>query len=406
MQSNTLCSSCELYTIPNFCLELTIQGPNAPNFAPLNPSMQVVRFNTQDRPEFVKVLRKRVNAYFKENNITRHANLSMKLKTAFVIGLYAIPLLVMLLGWANSTWLNLGMWALMGLGMSGIGLCIMHDANHGSYSKNPKVNRNLGALLNFVGGFPLNWKIQHNVLHHSFTNVEGHDEDIELGAMRFSPSQKRKFIHNFQALYAPLLYSVMTLYWFIAKDFDQIARYHKKDLLKGQGYTLKRAWTEVVGVKVLYAVLFIVLPFSLIDLPWYTILVGFLVMHAISGLMLALIFQVAHVIEQTEFVQTAPDGSVENNWAIHQLKTTANFATGSRMFTWLVGGLNHQVEHHLFPNICHIHYPNLSSIVRDTAKEFDVPYYHHRTWGGALRSHFRVLHKLGTGKYTGPVEIA
>lgn len=363
--------------------------------------MQVVRFNSQDRPEFVKVLRKRVNAYFKENDISRHANTSMKLKTAFFIALYSLPLLTMVLGFANGVWMNMAMWTLMGLGMSGIGLSIMHDANHGSYSKNPRVNKRLGALLYFIGGMPVNWKIQHNVLHHSFTNVEGHDEDIELSAMRFSPSQPNKFIFRFQMFYAPILYSIMTLYWYTVKDFDQIVRYNKKDLLKGQGYTAKKAWIEVILTKLMYGVLFIALPLYFVELPWHIIILGFVIMHMISGLALAFIFQVAHVIEQTEFVKPAQDGSVENNSAIHQLKTTANFAMKSRLLTWLVGGLNYQIEHHLFPNICHIHYHKISGIVSETAKEYGVPYHKHRTWGNALASHFKVLNALGTGKYDG-----
>jgi len=292
------------------------------------------------------------------------------------------------------------MWALMGLGMSGIGLSVMHDANHGAYSNNKHVNNALGFLLNFIGGYPPNWKIQHNVLHHSFTNIHGHDEDIDKkGIIRFSPTQKRKGIYRFQVFYAPFLYGILSIYWLIAKDFEQLVRYNKRNLLKGQGLTMKRALTETIINKTWYIGLFLVLPMLLSSVLWWQTLLGFLLMHLISGLVLALIFQAAHVLEETNFYEVSSTGTVENNWAIHQLKTTANFANGSVLFSWFIGGLNYQIEHHLFPNICHVHYRKISSIVKETAKKYNVPYYQHKTFFGALKSHFTMLNQLGTGKY-------
>ncbi len=362
-------------------------------------SVPVVKFNTQHQPEFVKELRNRVNQYFKDNNVSKYANFNMKFKTVFMICLYGGPLALMLTGVVSSLWGVLLMWALMGMGMSGIGLSVMHDANHGSYSKNQKVNNALSRVLHFIGGYHTNWKIQHNVLHHSFTNVEGFDEDIETSLMRFSPNQKRKNFYRFQVFYAPLLYGLMTIYWLIGKDFSQIVRYNKKNLLESQGTTLRKSMIILTINKVWYGVLTIALPIFLIDLPWWQVLLGFLLMHFICGLMLALIFQPAHIIEETNFYVADDNGSVENNWAVHQMRTTANFANGSLLFSWFIGGLNYQIEHHLFPNICHVHYRKISKIVKATAREFNVPYNQHKTFFGALASHFSMLHALGTGKY-------
>ncbi|MFY0601340.1 MAG: acyl-CoA desaturase [Cyclobacteriaceae bacterium] len=358
-----------------------------------------VKFNAHDRPEFFNELRSRVNQHFKDNNISRYGNLNMKLKTVFMLTLYFAPLVLMVTGVVSSAWGVIGMWALMGLGMSGIGLSIMHDANHGSYSKNQKVNNIMGYLLNFIGGYHVNWKIQHNVLHHSYTNVHGHDEDIDKGIMRFSPDQDHKPGYHFQAFYAPFLYGLMTIYWCLAKDYIQIDRYKKKNLLKGQGLTYGKAMIYNTINKIWYFSLLLVLPIQTVAVPWGIIVLGFLVMHFICGLTLALIFQPAHVIEETNFYVPDSSGSVENNWAIHQMRTTANFANGSTLFSWFIGGLNFQVEHHLFPNICHVHYKDISQIVKDTAHEFDVPYYEHRTFYGALKSHFTLLNQLGTNTY-------
>ncbi len=358
-----------------------------------------VKFNRQDRPEFVRELRSRVNKYFKEKGISKHANGRMVFKTIFMVSLYFIPWLLMITGVVESLTSVLLMWTLMGLGMSGIGLSIMHDANHGAYSQNKYVNKALGLLVNALGGYHVNWRIQHNVLHHSYTNIDHFDEDIENSVMRMSPHQDVKKIYKYQFLYAPVLYGIMTLYWLIGKDFQGLKRYKEKNLLEGQGLTYGKAMAEMVSYKLLYVVLFIVLPFLLVDLPWWQMALGFILMHFICGLFLALIFQPAHVIEETDFFAVDEEGSVENNWAIHQLKTTANFANGSTFFSWFVGGLNFQIEHHLFPNICHVHYKSISKIVKETAQEFGLPYHQHRTFVGAVASHFRLLYLLGSGKH-------
>ncbi len=357
------------------------------------------KFNKNDSPEFIRVLRQRVNDYFQEQNISRHADGRMVFKTVFMLALYFVPLLIMITGIVHSFWAMMALWVLMGMGMSGIGLSIMHDANHGSYSSNKYVNNVLGYLLNFLGGYHLNWKIQHNVLHHSYTNVHGLDEDIDNKLMRFSPDQEHKKMYRFQAFYAPFLYSLMSIYWYVSKDYAQLIRYRKKNLLAAQGISYKRAMAELIVNKTWYLALTLILPMVMLSLPWWQVLIGFLVMHLICGLTLALIFQPAHVVEETHFFQPDEQDSLENSWAIHQIRTTTNFAQNSRLFSWFIGGLNFQVEHHLFPNICHIHYRKLAPIVKKTAEEFGLPYYQHRTFLSALRSHFSLLHQLGTGKY-------
>ena len=362
-------------------------------------NVSFVKFNKNDRPEFYRELNRRVNKYFEENNISKYANLSMKLKTVFMAGLYFVPFALLLFGGFTSIWTITALWAVMGFGMSGIGLSIMHDANHGSYSKNKFVNKALGFTLNFIGGYHVTWKIQHNVLHHSFTNVHELDEDLNQKIMRLSPHQERKPIFKYQVYYIPVLYGLLSLFRFLVKDFQQLFRYHKYDLLKGQGHTFTTAFAQILFNKVWYFMLTFVLPLLVLDFPWWQIVLGFLLMHFICGLILAFIFQPAHVVDDNEFYVPDENGSVENNWAIHEMRTTTNFATDNPIFTWLVGGLNYQIEHHLFPNICHVHYRDISNIVKETAQEFDVPYHSHKTFLGALKSHFSFLDQLGTGEY-------
>lgn len=362
-------------------------------------SRKVVKFNNVKDKEFFSELRKRVNKHFDDNGISKLANLEMKLKTVFMIALYFVPMALMFTGTVTGLWPIMGMWVLMGFGMSGIGLSIMHDANHGAYSKHKSVNATLGFLINFIGAYDANWKIQHNVLHHSYTNIDEFDGDIENPVMRFSPTQERKSAFKYQAFYAPFLYAIMTLYWFLSKDFERISRYDKKKLLSTQGLTYGSAMAWAIFHKIWYIGLTLVLPLFVVDLPWWQTVLGFILMHGITGLSLALIFQPAHVIEETEFFKATDSGTVENNWAIHQLKTTSNFANDAVIFSWFIGGLNNQVEHHLFPKMCHVHYKNISKIVEATAIEYGVPYHKHKTFFGAVKSHFSLLNALGTGKY-------
>ena len=293
----------------------------------------------------------------------------------------------------------------MGLAMAGIGMAVMHDANHGSYSSSPLFNRLLGYLsIGIVAGSSINWRIQHNLIHHTYTNVHDHDEDIAPpGILRFEPHAKRKSIHKFQFLYAWFFYSLMTVMWSTVKDFRQLIRYHNKGLLKGRKLWLNKSKNTSLAIELSIVVISKILYFGYMLLPYWFVkemtfldwLTGYLILHAVAGLILALIFQLAHVVDENEFPLPSGDGTLENHWAVHQLKTTMNFAPDNRFLTWYAGGLNYQVEHHLFPSISHVHYPRIAFIVANTAKEFKLPYRTKHTFSSALRAHALMLWKLG-----------
>ncbi len=357
--------------------------------------MQQIRFSSPKEQDFYKVLRKRVNEYFKDNELSRYANANMVLKTIFMIVLYLTPF-VLILTFFESVWTTMLMWILMGFGSAGIGLSVMHDANHSAYSKRPGVNKWLGRVMLLIGGSDINWRIQHNVLHHTYTNVSGMDEDIDSGVlMRFSPEQQKRWGHRFQFLYAWFLYGFMTIMWVASKDYKQYARYRKNGLLQTQGLTGKKALQSLIFSKVAYFGITVGLPLIFSPLPWWLTILFFLLMHFVGGLTLALIFQPAHVVPSSDFPKPGPTGNIEEDWAVSQLLNTANFAPRARIFSWYVGGLNYQIEHHLFPNICHVHYRKISKIVRDTAFEYNLPYYSYKTFAGALAAHTKLLYKLG-----------
>ena len=348
------------------------------------------------RADFFSTLNGRVNEYFKANNISRYANGEMMFKTAFMYALYFVPYGIAISGMVTNTWLLVLLCVIMGIGVAGIGLAVMHDANHGAYSNKKWVNNLLGYSLNLVGGNAFNWKVQHNVLHHTYTNIHDVDEDISpRGVLRMTPHGEWKSMHRFQHLYAWFFYGLMTLVWILIKDFVRIVRYQRDGMVKKQKASIVQEWIILLLTKAVFVGYVFVIPTLVMGIPFWQVLVGFVIMHYVAGFILAIIFQPAHVIEGTEYPLPDSDGKMDNAWAIHQLHTTTNFANKNKVLSWYVGGLNYQVEHHLFPNICHVHYRNLSAIVEKTATEFGLPYKAIPTFMGALAGHARLLKELG-----------
>jgi linoleoyl-CoA desaturase len=355
-----------------------------------------ITFSNNQR-DFSATLNRRINDYFKTNQIDRHANAEMVLKTVFMFVLYLVPYGLIVGGEITNIYWMLPLVVVMSFGIAGIGLSVMHDANHGAYSNKSWVNDLIGYSLNLVGANAFNWKIQHNIMHHTFTNLHDEDEDISpRGVLRLSPYSDWKSMHRYQYLYAWPLYGLMTIVWVLIKDFVRIVRYQKNGMAEKQHASITKEWLILIFTKLFYITYIFLIPLLLTSLLWWQIILGILLMHYIAGFILTIIFQPAHVIEGTEYPVPDEDNMLENNWAVHQLHTTTNFGNKSRWFSWYVGGLNFQIEHHLFPNICHVHYRKISKIVRSTAKEYGLPYKTAKTFVAALYGHLQLLKQLGT----------
>jgi len=254
----------------------------------------------------------------------------------------------------------------------------------------------MGGSIYILAGNVYNWQVQHNVLHHTYTNIPDHDEDLEAGRiLRFSKHAKWHRFHKFQHYYSIFLYGLLTFNWAITTDFQQMYRYMKRKLSFGKLPNPVINWSTLVITKLLYITIWIVLPMLLLNIAWWKILLGFFIMHYVAGVILSVVFQLAHVVDEAETLVPEEDGTIKNTWAIHQLFTTVNFGTKNKIVNWFTGGLNHQVEHHIFPNISHIHYTKISKIVRQTTKEFNLPYNEYKTTRKAIISHFRHLKELG-----------
>jgi len=359
-----------------------------------NPSLEAIRFSPKERTQFFATVRKRVDQYFTDNMVSKTANGAMVLKTIILISGYILPF-VALIAFHIEGLAGYALWALIGVCTAGIGMSVMHDANHGAYSKKQNVNDWIGYSLNLLGGSSFNWKLQHNILHHTYTNIASHDEDIkDRAVLKFSPHGMHRGIQKFQQYYAVFFYGIITLYWVIAKDLVQYIVFKKQGVNKNTHAENLVLLARITVNKILYLAIAIGLPIYL-GLSVGFVIWGFVLMHFVAGIILTLVFQMAHTVEGTTHPMPDKNGVIENDWAVHQMETTVNFSRDNPILSWYLGGLNYQVEHHLFPKICHVHYPAIAPIVEATAKEFGVPYLENKTFGIALASHFRLLKKLG-----------
>lgn len=354
------------------------------------------KFSKANSNAFAKTLRNRVNQYFQDNNISKHANSAMIIKTVVMLTLFFGPLIILGTGMVGSAVAVFALYIISGIGMAGIGMGVMHDAIHGAYSSKKSVNKALGLTMNLIGANANVWKIQHNRLHHTYTNIQGHDDDIATPfLLRFSPHDTLYKINRFQHFYAWFLYGLSTMMWITSKDFSNLKQFWDKGLVKDYK-SIKQAMGEIAGWKVLYYSYALVLPLIMLPVaPWLVIL-AFLTMHFFTGFAITLVFQTAHVMPSTEYPKPDENGVIANDWTLHQMVTTTNYSPKSRVLAWLIGGLNHQVEHHLLPNICHVHYKKIAPIVAQTAHEYGIPYNSRPTFMTALQDHVQMLKRLGS----------
>ena len=356
--------------------------------------MEHLKFSSSNG-EFAKDIRSGINQYFKTNKKNRHCDSSMVAKTVIMISIYLIPFILLGTGLVTDILLIYTLYLTAGIGMAGIGMNVMHDALHGSYSKYPWVNRLMGQSINLIGASVSVWKIQHNVLHHTYTNVSGADDDLNTNKLlRFSPDKEKLWIHRYQYIYIWFLYPLLTIQWVTSRDFIRMKEYKKLGFYNKPG-EYQREFISTLLLKIGYFFISLVLPLIMISQPWYIIFLGFLSMHFLTGTIISVIFQTAHITPDAMFPTPNDNGSMDDHWYIHQLLTTCNYAPKSTFFSWYIGGLNHQIEHHLMPNICHVHYKGLSKIVRSVAKKHNLPYHYYPTFFDALCAHQRKLISLG-----------
>jgi linoleoyl-CoA desaturase len=353
--------------------------------------MSRVTFNNKNSI-FYNTLKAEVERYFNNKHISKTGDWRLFLKSGLLIPA-AIAIYIFLLVFNFSVPVIILLSAFLGFVLASIGFNVMHDACHGSYSNKKWINQTLGYSLNALGGNAFIWKLKHNIIHHTYTNIDGVDDDIALTSLlRQCDTQKWVPLHRLQHIYSLIIYAITSIAWTFLTDFK---KYFSKKVQQTPIRGMDTREHVIFWIsKVFNISIYILLP--LLIKGWLFWLVFFISMHLVLGFTLAIVFQLAHVVENTEFeVAKGAPKSIENEWAIYQVRTTANFALKNKIVSWYVGGLNFQIEHHLFPRVSHVHYPELSKIVKNTCARFNLPYNEFPTMVSAIVSHFKMMKVLG-----------
>lgn len=340
---------------------------------------------------FQAELRRRVDEFFERTGRRRRDCGLLYFKAAVILGSVA-GLYVALVFFATAWWQAVPLAVMLGLATAGVGLNIQHDGGHDAFSSRAWVNKLMSMTLDLIGGSSYVWHYRHSVLHHTYVNITGHDTDIDIGALgRLTPYQKRLAVHRWQHLYMWPLYGLMAIRWQIFGDYLDVIRGH----IGEHPIPRPRGWEAVIflGGKLTFLALALGVP--MLVHPWWVVLVFYGVVGMVTGITLSTVFQLAHAVEDAAFAVPTDLNRIDNAWAIHQTESTVDFTRRSRLAALLLGGLNFQIEHHLFPRISHVNYPAMSVIVEDTCREFGVKYAEHPTFRAGLASHYRWLRRMG-----------
>lgn len=361
----------------------------------MNLELKKISFIKEESCEFISTLRQRVHLYFKDSNLSPKANNSMYFKSLFFVSLAILNYVAILSGLGGGL-VTIGLYILLGFCISIGTMNISHDALHGAYLSRSLGNRALGFLMDLFGASSFYWKKEHTVDHHTFTNIAEHDADLDVPILlRLCPEAPYRSFHRFQHWYAPFLYSLNLIHWVYFSDIKRIVNV-LRNKNQGPGKPSRGELFLMILFKWIHVALFLVVPILTLPISWWQVLIGYLCFLSASGLTLTLIFQLAHIVEDVAFPLPNEKGKIENSFAKHQLSTTSNFAMNNKLVTFLFGGLNHQVEHHLFPHVCHTHLHKIAPLVESTAKEFGLPYHQNSSFFSAIKSHFKTLKKLGS----------
>lgn len=342
-----------------------------------------------NQPSLMKLIRSRINKLLRARGLTRYANAKMWRKVSFFIGMWVFVYMVYVTPYFYTLpwYIRVPFEVLAGFVMAGVGMNVLHDAAHGSLSRNQKINKFFARSLNTLAGWEGIWNTQHNVRHHTYTNIDGHDDDINTPVLRLSPHQKWFWIFKYQHFYAWIFYGLMIVWWVTFKEFFQLYKYQK---IYGKK---PNQWLKLIFAKAVYFTLWIVIPVNFFKMDFYQNLEFLLVMYFVCGQILGHVFQLAHAVPKAEML--GEEVSNQSNSAERQLATSVNFAPNSRILSWYLGGLNRQATHHLLPSYCHVHYPEFDNEIKEILASTEQELKEYKTFWRAIRAHYQWLKMCG-----------
>jgi linoleoyl-CoA desaturase len=340
---------------------------------------------------FPRVLRRRLDRFFADQNISPKADTSMWIKIAVGLAVF-LGSWIALYAFKPDSWKFVALYVLGGLAQTFLLLNIAHDSNHNAISSVASINKALNYVFDLCGINSYMWRILHHRGHHSCINLHGEDDALTgRGIFRFTPHEPRAWWHRFQHIYALFFYALFSLDYVFVRDFEAFF-FPTHDYLKLTRHPA-REYAILMAGKAFYFTYMLILPAVLLGKSPFLIAGAFVAVHLIVGLVVSLVFQTTHTVDSTYFPSSR--GEFDNS-VYHIFATTADYATSNPLVGWLTGGLNHHIAHHLSPFVCHTHYAALTRIVQQTAEEFRVPYRQNPTMIQAIWHHLILLKQLGS----------
>lgn len=353
--------------------------------------MEKLQFGKDNGSEFYHVLSQRVKQMLAAKKKTRYANRLMIFKTILYF-LLVFLFYGLLYASTNLVWFYI-FYLLTGIGVLLLAFNVSHDAAHDVITRDKKTNGWLFAWsFNLQGNNAYIWRKFHIESHHLYTNVHGSDIDVLMNPVfRMTKHQPRKWYHKYQYLYAPALYLFYSLNWTLVRETLMIFGVSSRTI----HFKLpKREVVKLVLLKLFYTGYMIVLPILLLPFAWWHVLLAFLLNHFIVSIIFTGVLGVSHLSDMVEHPDADENNKLIESWALLQMKTSVDYNADSKFLNWVLGGFNAHTLHHLFPNVCHIHYLDMVKILRTTSKEFGISY-NETSYLKALQSHFRFLKKMG-----------
>jgi linoleoyl-CoA desaturase len=354
--------------------------------------VEMPRYRTRDSAFYV-ALRQRVAKYMQDNRLSRHAGARMFGKTALIFGAFFSSYGLIVTNHFTGVALVFALVFMhFSLFLTTIG--VAHDATHYSYFKSRRANEAMWIIFDLLGVNSHFWVKTHVHSHHHAPNVALFDSAIDsFSIVRLHPKTKRHPVARYQHLYMFVIYGLATLYQCYVLELVSL----KKNFI-GFRHGSRRSRVNIAKIyffKLFMAGYSLLLPLAVVNAPWWQIALGCLAGHFVCGTTIGIVFMTTHLAEDTMFPEADEDDCLPQPHAEHILATTADFSVENPLVTWIAGGLNLHVAHHLFPSISQVHLPEITKIVKEVAREYGLAYREYSLFG-ALRSHLRLLKRLGS----------
>ena len=370
---------------------------------PAQTAVPKIRFEQGNHSDFYRTVKTRVHRYLARSGRTRFADHRVATKAlgclAVAAGAYGL-----ILSGAFSVWEMLLLANVYGVASLLLALSVGHDAAHDAVFFSKRLNR-ITQFLCFclLGADPYLWRLRHVKSHHVFPNVNGCDIDIDSNMfLRLTPNHRRRWYHRFQHLYAPIIFWLVDIHTVFIQDFQYLFKRRLANLVDIRHSI--GAYASFAACKLVYVLIVFLVPLWMLPLPWWQVLAGALIMSFVASCLFVYLLIGTHFAEETEFPEVGADGSIDHDWAVHAMITSLDWSPYSRLAQFLSGGANAHAAHHLFPNVCHIHYIAITRIIARAAREYGFTH-NVSTLPRMVRSHFRFLKAMGNAEERFPVVL-